>query len=179
MSDLFPEETTEVETFLPTDDEPPSAEDALAALERSLDDDPDLDDFIVAEDAPQPVGKSWAFDFVTGRFVKGGGRGPLATHHYTTLRTWIEKCLRTDRGAHPIHPPDYGMERPFDMIGQHVDDVLGGDLEGRVTEALLFHPRITDVRDFAADYDPNDEHAFLSFTAVLDDDTELPVEVVL
>jgi hypothetical protein len=150
----------------------------LAALAASVSAD-GTDVLTVATDTRSPIGMSWAFDFLSNRFQTFKNKGPLETHDIQTLYGWMEKCLRTDRGAHPVHPPGYGMVRPFDMIGLPVAQAIGSDLEARITDALLFHPRIAAVRDFSFEIDPDDDLILAEFTVILDDEAELPVQVAL
>jgi hypothetical protein len=133
-------------------------------------------DIDIAFDPPQPVGRSWAFDWQARRFVTGTrSRGPTATRGLATIEGWIAKCLSTSRGAHVIHPPQYGLSRgTTDMISRHVGFVPA-DLEERVHDALVFHPRIADVRDFSYDFDPDEEWTAVYFTVVLDDDSTVTV----
>lgn len=158
--------------------ETPLPDDRLAAISASIAAD-GTDVLLVTDDERPPVGLSWSFDFLHNRFLTSRNRGPLETRDMQTLYGWMEKCLRTDRGAHPVHPPGYGLVRPFDMIGKPVAQAIGTDLEERITDALLFHPRVSAVRDFAFDIDPNDDLILAEFTVVLDDDTELPMQVSL
>jgi hypothetical protein len=175
------------QSFLPlTDDAIPDPDDSLDAVEDDDDDqspfvdESDVSDIVVADDAPPPLGLSWAFDFQAGTFLLNGGHGPLETRGLATLRGWVEKCLMTARGAHPIHPPDYGVEGLLEVIGEAASDGVAGDLEDRIRDALLFHPRISDVTDFDAymgDPEEDDEHdsaddetLFVSFTVVTDDE---------
>lgn len=157
--ELVPDEVPETDPDLALD-EPP---DAVAG------------DFAVAP--PRPFGKSWAFDFAgAARFVPVLGRGPLQTNGTDTVRFWIEKCLRTPRGSHPVHGPEYGVDGLEGLIGSP-----GGDpdvalrVSEAVADALTFHPKVAEVRDFDLLFDPDEEVLELSFTVVLDDDDEIAV----
>lgn len=174
-------EQNPVDSLLPTDDDSvPSPDEALADLADEIDAEAaGPDDLIVALDEPPPLGRSVMFDFAAGRMVTGAGRSPLATRGQTTLLVWIEKCLRTENGASPIHPPEYGLVGTTQGIGQPYDSPELADLEDRIREALTFHPLISDITDFAKDYDPDDEFLAVRFTVVIDDDTRLPVEARL
>jgi hypothetical protein len=177
MSGAFPESDQEAAQLVPADDEPLTAEESAAALDASFDTFRDEDDLVVSVPAPTPVGRGWDFDFAKRRFVIGRfGHGPVETHGETTLKVWIEKCLNTDRGAHPIHSDDYGMERPFDEVGMPLSMLPSSDYERRIREALIFHDRIVDVRDFDLDTDPDDEAVGVTFSVVLDDDTTISIE---
>lgn len=174
----MPENPTDIVQFVPTDDEPLFAEDALAALQDQLDPS-QAPDLIVSKATPVPLGRSPAFDFSTKRFDRRpGSKGPAWTTGDGTLKGWIEKCLMTARGAHPIHPPGYGLVRPQDIIGGPVTEPPA-DLAQRITDALTFHPRIASVRDFAFAFDPDDEYLAVGFTVITDRDEQLPVETTL
>ena len=159
--------------FIPLDDDPLSAAQEAAGLE-------DLslfpgEDLVVQEDPPPPLGRSWAFDFISRRFMSEGQHGPAETYGDDTLVFWVEKVLHTSRGAHPIYPNEYGMERPFGHIGRTLDSSDYADLENRIHDALIFHPRIVDVTDFDADQGADDETLFVTFRVIKDDGTEVQV----
>lgn len=175
MSVLFPEEPDDfVEQILPADDEPLTEDEELAELEDSIDTLPDEDDLVITAPPPEPVGRSWAYDFQQRRFVSGpNGHSPANTFGDATTRGWIEKVMNTDRGAHPVHPDEYGIEKLGEGFGGPTSLFPTGDYEHRIREALLFHPRIADVRDFAWDVDAADEAIAVDFVVLLDDDTEI------
>jgi hypothetical protein len=165
-------------SFIPSTDDPLQDLDAVTALQNALEARPTELDFIVAPDSSvgAPVGRSWAFDHKGDGFIKSpGALSPLPTSDQETLRNWIEKCLRTARGAHPIHPPGYGLvQTSNDLIGVPLGQVPS-DLFGRIEDALTFHPRISGCEDFQVDFDPDDEAIFIDFVVRLDDDSELSV----
>lgn len=162
--------------FVPSAPEPVDPDDALASLEADFEERVDPPEILVVEEEPPPIGRSWSFDFTTGRFRSGvNGRAPLATNGTTTLIVWAEKCLRTVSGAHPIHPPGYGVRDRTSLLGQTVSGAPVAELEQRIREALTFHPRIVDIEDFEFDYDPLDEWVNVTFSMVLDDDTVVPL----
>lgn len=173
------EQPSQPVSIFPDDDEVVSASTLLAQAETLLAGDYETDDLVVSEGEAPPLGAAPAFDFSTNRWITGGGYGPLMTREDRTLSFWIEKCLRTDRGAHPVHPDGYGMIRPFDLIGMPMDDLPLTDLFDRIRDALTFHPRIVDVTDFEADYDPDAEHIDVSFIVRREDETTAPIEIRL
>lgn len=134
------------------------------------------EDVVVADEEAPPIGRSWRYDWVSHRFRDQTSRGIVATRGHSTLQGWIEKALRTDRGAHPIHPDNYGLERAGAEIGmpEHLVDVA--DLEERVHACLTFHPAIVNVREFEAEFDEDAEALYMTFTVVLDDDEEIAFE---
>lgn len=178
MSD-FIEEPVSVSSFLPAEDVQASVEDQLAVIEEDLaaiSAQPDEFDLLVQgpDDDPPPIGKGWAFDHALRRFRRGSsGSSPLPTFGDQTLKEWIDKTMRTARGAHPIHPDDYGMEQPFRLIGGPLHGAAISDYEDDLRRALTFHPRISDVRNFSVQSDPDVTALYMTFDVVLDDDTAL------
>lgn len=165
-------------TFLPEpqypDDLDPQS--TLDALDQRLVD-PTLapPDLLVTDAPPPPLGRSWAYDFQASSFVQGIS-GVAQTRGISTLKQWVEKCLRTDRGAHPIYSDDFGIVRPFDMIGMALTDVNPDDLEQRIREALTKHPSIADIDDFDMTYSPDgDEFLLVTFTVKLIDQQSIPL----
>jgi hypothetical protein len=87
--------------------------------------------------------------------------------------------MRTERGAHPIYSDDFGIVRPFDMIGMQLSDISKDDMQQRITDALTMHPSILDIQDFDMTYDTDgDDALFVSFTVILTDQRTLVVSDV-
>lgn len=122
---------------------------------------------------PLPFGKGWLFDFTTSQFVKHGQR-PAEVLDVANLQVWMEKVLRTAKYAHPIYSDDYGMEDPFELVGQDASDELIAAYEEGVTNALLVHDRIVAVEDFSFTQQPFDDSLYVSFTVVLDAGSDAP-----
>lgn len=165
--------------FTPPLLDPVDPDSALADLEQDFQQSAAPAEIVVVRAEPPPIGRSWSFDFPRQRFrVASGAHAPLTTNGVATLVQWAEKCLHTTRGAHPIHPPGYGLRDRNALIGQTIAGAPVAELETRVREALTFHPRITDIQDFSYDLDESDEWIAVSFTMVLDD-TVIPTSVAL
>jgi hypothetical protein len=137
-------------------------------------------ELVVPAEPPPPLGRSWAFDFSSGQFVPARAGAPTPTYGLATLRGWIEKCLRTRRGAHPVHDDDYGVDIPDEIWGGNLDHDALGDLAQDVEDALLQHPRIMRVVGFRLEgYDDEEEGALeVSFTVILDDESEVALQGV-
>lgn len=157
-------------------EEPLSADEMLAASERLVLDSAD-GTVVEIEDGPAPVGRSIAWDFASNQAIMAG-HGPLTIRAEQTIAGWIEKALRTAEGAHPVHPPGYGMTRPIEdyLSDQHFDE---GGLTEDIERAILFHPSISSVEDIVVEYVDDDDEAvtrvYISLTAVLDDESEIEV----
>lgn len=166
MPDEFPQPDQFVEGFEPDVEDPLAPDDEFL----DIDDTPEREDIVVEEAAPQPLGRSWGYDFIRRRFITVRGKGPLETRGLETLRFWIEKALRTPRGSSVLHPDDYGLPRR-NILGESGAEVAFGDLSEDITDCLTFHPRITDVTDFDFNFVEEEEALYASFRVVLDDET--------
>lgn len=166
MSDTFPEpQSVEAPVLLPVQEEPLTPDDAFTRFEEGLDQQLDSADLVVVEEDPPPLGRSWAYDFDRKRFVGAPtAHGPLVLHGVSTLQQWIEKCLRTARGAHAIYSDNFGIDLPADLFSGPVSHFPDRLFQDRVTDALTKHPRIVSVDNFAFNIDPNQEYVAASFT---------------
>lgn len=160
-------------SVIPAQDEQPDFLEQLAAQTAESELGPD--DLVITEEEIQPVGRTWVYDFAAETFVYGasGGRAPLTVHGQQSVLAWLEKCLHTQRGAHPIHPPGYGLEGGYGLGG--VVDELPFDLEARIREAAVFNPAIVDVDEFDLTYDPDDTVWYVACTLHLADGSSFPV----
>jgi hypothetical protein len=169
----MPETFTDNPSFelLPAEDEDLiSAADQLEAAEASITDDPFGDD-AAAEEPSIPMGRSWAWDPISERYVRQG-TAPAEVRGRDALREWIYAALRTAQGVHPLLPDDYGIEDPDDWIGV-VDpaDALS-TFEPRALEALVQHDRIEDLDDLTARFDPSTGTITISDLIVITDEAE-------
>jgi hypothetical protein len=172
LSELFPEPPV----IISPPEDIPTGDAALQLLEQQLATFPSQADLVVTAPQAVPIGRSWAYDFVEGKFITSvRARGALGTRDLATLKTWIEKALRTARGAHPVSPPGYGMLPPTsaDLVGMQVG-IIPADIEDRVRDAVTFHPRIVDATDFAYAWSDDDDFLLINFSAILDDQTAVP-----
>lgn len=181
--------TDPVEEILPDEDEPLSADEEFGLVEENVAaqqfSDPldpltfdDSDPALITEEVP-PFGRGWSFDFGRRGFNSIEGRGPLETRGEATLRGWIEKCLHTQKGAHAIYGDDFGISQPFELLGEGGDLLDTEEMEVEVIEALTFHPRISNVKDFQIEFDSLNEALRVAFTVVVDDEDEMELEGLL
>jgi hypothetical protein len=170
MAHRDPAELESVE-LLPEDVRTLTADEELAAYDDILDYDPELDREL-AEEAIEPFGRSWDFDFNARRF-QNLGMGPAQTTGLDSLRMWVYACLNTAKDAHPIFDEDFGVEGLDDMIGQPWDAELAGRYRTAVRDALLQHDRITDVDGFHFNHNDLEEWVEVTFVIVVDDDEEV------
>lgn len=161
----------DVEELLPADAE--ADIDALFdASNEAIEDVSTEDDLEVIQPEPDPIGRTWAYDFNAGEFVNVG-HSPLAVRGDAALAVWIEKCLRTHRGASVVHLPEYGMTRPLnDYLGGDPDDTF--EMKADIEDAITFHPHVTKLEDIIIDI--SDDRAEISFRVILADGGEIPFD---
>jgi hypothetical protein len=155
------------------------AEDEYEALSDSFDGEEDAE--LVVEPPPAPLGRTVVLDFNTGEVVMNG-RSPMEVRGESNLRVWIEKCLRTHEGAHPIHPEGYGMEVPLNSyLGVTASQIEVGEVEDAVRAALIYHPAIDDIENFemVIDDDAADAYAEITFNVIRDDGTREDFDMTL
>lgn len=138
--------------------------------------DPAVEASVLVVDEPEPpTGRSWAYDFPEQAFYVSG-RGPLGTTGQQTLLYWIEKCLRTRRGAYDVYGDDFGADGLYDdIIGEPFEPVMVPLVAERVRDALKFHPRISDVVDFTASLSEDTTVLFCGFRVILEDADTLDI----
>lgn len=157
-----------------------SQDEDFEALNDSLEGEDEAE--LILDAPPHPLGRSMVIDFANGGLVRQG-RSPMTVRGESNLQAWIEKCLRTHQGAHPIHPPGYGVETPIgDFLGTSIEDLDTGDLEDVVREALTFHPAIVDIENFEVginEEDPDSPFGEITFDVVRDNDTRESIDVAL
>lgn len=149
-----------------------------AAFEDTFGDEFDLDfeDLEATEVVdPLPYGKSWAWDFSTGRFVRFGP-SPGQTNGLDTLKTWIQKAMLTAKTAHPIYSDEFGMDSPDSLVGFVSDASAQDEWASDVREALLQHDRINDVTDFRFVVSDNGESLDVGFSVLTDEDDAIEIE---
>jgi hypothetical protein len=144
--------------LLPTDDLRAPEDDLAAAVASTFDDDPDPG----AAPPVIPFGRSWAFDWIEGRFKRSGG-APAETRGLETLKEWLEMARRTARDAHECFSPAFGMEQPEGWKGTLDVDEAASDYGVRLEEAWLVHDRVASVEDYAAHFESDEQ------TIVIDD----------
>lgn len=126
-----------------------------------------------------PLGRSWMFDPMTGRFAMMGGN-PTETSGVATLKAWIICLMYTMRGAHPALDPNYGIDNPFAMIGKPESEISNQQYQNEVTEALLRDDRIAAVSPFTFERDPTTDFTVVRFVVqVRHADDDLPMGVAL
>ena len=93
------------------------------------------------KEAENPT-KTWAFQL-------DGDRCVGTCDDANALIQTAYAILQTERRAHLIYPPDYGLQMD-DLRGRPAPFVFAM-LQTRVREALMYDKRITDVTDFEYD----------------------------
>jgi hypothetical protein len=157
--------------LLPADDEGLSPADELAASVAGAVAEPGAVQ-PDANPAPAPFGKTWVFDFETGRFVRAGA-SPVPTNGFGALQQWVLMAVHSARYAHSVFTDEFGMESPDDGIGELRSAEMVSDYEQRLREAVLVHDRVTALQNFAASYNPIEGVLYISYFEVVTDEEEV------
>lgn len=149
------------------------ADTALDSAEASVLDDPLA--LSEPESPPIPYGRTPAFDFDTGRFVRVGDGATPWVHGRDALRQWFGAMLATGRGACPIFSDEFGMENPDDYLGGVDPEPELATLEDRLREGAQFHDRVEDIDDFEVEHDPAEGVIALKDLTIITDEQEAVV----
>lgn len=106
----------------------------------------------VAPPAPQPLGRSWRFDFEVGQFVRAGA-SPANTTGFGALEQWCLMAIKSARYAHAVFSDEFGMEDPDSTMGHFAEGEILIDWQQHLIEALMVHDRITSVENFDLSWD--------------------------
>lgn len=112
-----------------------------------------VNDFEVVTETMQPT-KTYFMQLETMK-VEGLTDGQAA------MKQAIFKILQTERYQYPVYSDNYGVELR-ELIGQPIPYVLP-EIDRRITEALTWDERITNVTDF--DFDVKKSKVHVTFTA--------------
>lgn len=156
--------------LLPADDEGLSPADALSAAVAGATAVPGA---VVpqAEEAPQPFGRSWVFDFEAGRFVRVGG-SPAPTHGFGAVQQWVLMAAHSARYAYRVFSDSFGMEGVDQGIGELPSVEIISDYEQHLREAVLVHDRITALNRFTAHLDAAAGAVVIDYFEVVTDEEE-------
>lgn len=159
---------------LPTDDLLLTEDEEFDAA--FFDPDAEYDEEPEIEVAPRAYGRTWQFDLATGRIAKYGDR-PVEISGLDNLRQWIDIAMNTTSLAHPIFPDDYGMDDPYNMVGEEYSPALEADYQDQIITALTFHDRIVGVDNFNFQFDSDEQVVYVTFTVRVDDEDEDTIQI--
>ena len=93
--------------------------------------------------------KSYMFDFENGDFVVRDGK-LIECDGIESIKIWIEKILRTEKGRYPIYNnTEYGCHLEDLIIGNsYTAEFIEAELKREIEDALKQNPRITSVTNF-------------------------------
>lgn len=121
---------------------------------------------------PEPLGRTWAFDWDRGRFIRRG-QAPAEVTGKDSVAQWVQMVVHTARFSHGVFSTEFGIEDVEDVIGRLPSGAVLSSYRDRLLRALLEHERITGLEDFKADYDPaTDVIEIKQFVVVLDDEDD-------
>ncbi len=93
--------------------------------------------------------KSYLFDFTTGDFVVRDGK-LIECDGIESIKVWIEKILRTEKGRCPIYDnTEYGCRLEDLIIGNsYTAEFIEAELKREIEDALKQNPQIKSVTNF-------------------------------
>ena len=93
--------------------------------------------------------KSYLFDFTTGDFALRDGK-LIECDGIESIKVWIEKVLRTEKGRYPIYDnTEYGCHLEDLIIGNsYTAEFIEAELKREIEDALKQNSRITSVTNF-------------------------------
>lgn len=127
------------------------------------------------ENEVQETGVDFLFDYETGQHIVKNGVLSECTQ-VQTVQQYIQNVLRTKANLYKVYTKGeddiFGIS-VYDYIGTRTlpDGYLNSELKREVTQLLLKHPNINEVRDWCGKR--NRRGLEISFTAVLADGTLL------
>ena len=126
----------------------------------------------------RPLGRSWKLT-EEGRLARNAAGQPIVVDGVGALTSWIVTSLTVARGAHKSVPPRIGMPDPLGPLGRHDARESASDWAEQMRRALLQHDRIDAVTDIEVEVDLDGGAVVVSFTALLDDTTNVGLSLSL
>lgn len=125
-----------------------------------------------AEDPPEPLGRTWAFDWASGQFRAAGG-GPAPISGLAAVEEWVQMVVHSARYAHRVFADEFGMEGPEEPIGTMAGAEIVSEYEQHLREAILVHDRITALEKFQAVWSPAAGVLTIAYFEVVTDEEEV------
>lgn len=122
-------------------------------------------------DVTENTGVDFTFDYETGQHVLEGGNACLCDD-LESIRQYIQNVLRTEAKVHKVYTKEesdvFGISL-FEYIGNKVLPLgyINSELKREVTELLLKHPQIEEVKDWESQ--KIKKGLEVSFTVILTD----------
>lgn len=162
--------------LLPADTEDFTPDEELAAIAALTDPAVILDRR--STDEVEPLGKTWVLDHETGRLTAYGDT-PASTIGLGAVIEWCGISLRIARYVYPIFGDDIGMEQPDRLVGFIDEAERRAQYVADITETLLVHDRITEIKSFRFEVHPDDPEVLLmSAKVVVDGEVEADLEEI-
>lgn len=150
--------------LLPEEDVVSPEEDVEAAVASAL-----APDFVsLPGQIPTPLGRTWRFDWSSGRFFRRGS-SPAEARGPDALIEWCQMALHSGRFAHAFFGDDFGVEDAEDPIGS---PATAENKEEQIRRAFLQHDRIAAVDNVQIVGDPATGDIQVRYLEVITDDDD-------
>lgn len=95
-----------------------------------------------------PVFREYGYDFENNCLKTDAEGNTIIVEENEALKIWIFKTLMTARYRYVTYTDDYGSELD-DLTGVGLSyDIITSEIQRMITEALIYSPYITAVKDF-------------------------------
>lgn len=95
-----------------------------------------------------PVFREYAYDFENNCLKTDSEGNTIIVEENEALKIWIYKALMTARYRYVTYTDDYGSELD-DLTGVGLSyDIIISEIQRMITEALIYSPYITTIKDF-------------------------------
>lgn len=134
----------------------------------------------IVEEQTEEVGVDFIFDYNTGQHLIKNGI-PEKESVFLGVKQYIENVLRTPANVYKVYTKEenevFGIS-VYNYIGQRTlpAGYLNSELKREVTENLLRHPLITEVKDWEGKREKRG--LAISFTVVLSDDSIISISYI-
>lgn len=98
--------------------------------------------------------RTFKFDFQTGEFETDiAGNVLMTSNSEEILKQTVDKILHDSRYKFLVYSDNYGNETDYILAQDDIPEVVEMELKRTYTEALIYHPLIARVSDFAFEYE--------------------------
>ena len=123
----------------------------------------------MSDEEELPVFREYAYDYEKNCLKTDLDGNSIIVEENEALKIWIYKALMTARYRYVTYTDDYGSELD-DLTGVGLSyDVITSEIQRMITEALIYSPYITAIKDFNFDKLSSGIKAKFTVSSIYDD----------